>query len=67
VFIGLQAGFVGYLLARLNVFERILMFIAALVLMAHINTKSMLWLVVGMGMIAVSFGIQIGKRRNRRN
>jgi len=65
VFIGLQAGFVGYLLARLNVFERIFIFTATLVLMAHINTKSILWLAVGMGMIAISFGIQIGKRRNR--
>lgn len=62
VFIVLQAGFVGYMFARLNIFERILAFTAALVLMAYINTKSILLLAVGIAMFAISFGIQIGKR-----
>jgi len=63
VFIALQAGFVGYMFARLDVFERIIAFTAALVLMAYINTKSVLLLAVGVGILVISFGIQIGKRR----
>jgi TRAP transporter 4TM/12TM fusion protein len=63
VFIALQAGFVGYMFARLNVFERILGFTATLVLMAYINTKSILLLAVGLAMFVIGFGIQIGRRR----
>lgn len=67
VFIALQAGFVGHMLARLHVLERVFVFITALVLMAYINTKSILWLAVGIGMFVISFGIQIGKRRKPGN
>ena len=67
VFIALQAGFVGYMLARLNIFERILAFTAALVLMTFINTKSIFFLTAGIGMFVISFGIQIGKRRTAVN
>jgi TRAP-type uncharacterized transport system fused permease subunit len=67
VFIALQAGFVGHMLTRLHVFERIFIFCAALMLMAYINTKSTLWMAVGICMFLISFGIQIGKRHKQDN
>ena len=63
VFIGLQAGFVGFLLTRLNAAERVIVLAGSVLLMAYLYTKN-LWLVAGgAGLLALSFLIQIVKKR----
>ena len=63
VFVGLQAGFVGFLLTRLNAAERVLVLAGSVLLMAYLYTKN-LWLVTGgAGLLALSFLIQIVKKR----
>jgi TRAP transporter 4TM/12TM fusion protein len=63
VFIGLQAGFVGFLLTRLNATERVIVLAGSVLLMAYLYTKN-LWLVIGgAGLLALSFLIQIVKKR----
>ena len=65
VFIGLQAGFVGYLLTNLNPAERLLVLIGSCLLMLYIYTKNILWLTVGTGLLAVGLLCQVVKKRRR--
>ena len=64
VFIGLQAGLVGYLMTRLRVIERILMITGGLILMTYLYGKNVVWFVVGVGLLgACFFHESIRKRR----
>jgi len=63
VFIGLQAGFVGYLLTRLNAAERVLMLAGPVLLMTYLYTRDIPWIIVGPGLLGVSFLSQIVKKR----
>jgi len=63
VFIGLQAGFVGYLLTKLNPAERILVLAGPVLLMLYLFTKNILWLTVGAGLLAVGLLCQVVKKR----
>ena len=63
VFIGLQAGFVGYLLTNLTMVERILVLAGSVFLMPYLYTKNVLWLAAGTGLLAVGVLCQIVKKR----
>ena len=63
VFIGLQAGFVGYLLTKLNAGERVLMLAGPVLLMTYLYTRDISWIIVGSGLLAVGFVCQIIKKR----
>lgn len=63
VFIGLQAGFVGYLLTTLNPAERVLVLAGSCMLMPYLYTKDIVWLAAGTGLLAVGVFCQIVKKR----
>ncbi|MCJ7593988.1 MAG: TRAP transporter large permease subunit, partial [Desulfobacterales bacterium] len=64
VFIGLQAGLVGYLITRLRVIERILLITGSLILMSYLYGKNVVWFVVGIGLLGACFFYEsIRKRR----
>ncbi|UCG64997.1 MAG: TRAP transporter large permease subunit, partial [Deltaproteobacteria bacterium] len=65
VFIGLQAGFVGYLLTNLNLAERILMLAGSALLMTYLYTRDISWIIVGPGLLAVGLLCQVVKKRRR--
>ncbi|MBW1738156.1 MAG: TRAP transporter fused permease subunit [Deltaproteobacteria bacterium] len=63
VLVGLQAGFVGYLLTNLKRIERICLFVGSLLLMGYLYTSNILWLIVGAGLLASDFIFQVLKKR----
>jgi len=64
VFMCLQAGFVGYSFSQLGATERLSSFSGAALLMYYIYTKNMLWFLIGLVLIAVSFVYQLMKKAN---
>jgi TRAP-type uncharacterized transport system fused permease subunit len=65
VFIGLQAGFVGYFLTHCNPAERMFMFAGPLFFMTYLYTKNIVWLAAGAGLLAVGFLCQLVKKTRR--
>jgi TRAP transporter 4TM/12TM fusion protein len=61
-FVALQASSVGHFMARLNLTERALLMLGAVAFLAHLNTRSTIYLVVGIGILGFMFIRQ--KRRN---
>ena len=63
VFIGLQAGFVGHLLTKLNAAERVLVLAGPVLLMTYLYTRDISWVIIGSGLLAAGFVCQIIKKR----
>ena len=65
IFIGLQAGFVGYLLSHLSLLERVLFFASAGLLLCQIYTTKMSWLAGGVVLFALGFAYQVMKKKRK--
>jgi TRAP-type uncharacterized transport system fused permease subunit len=65
IFIGLQAGFVGYLLSHSTLLERILYFASAGLLLCHLYTTKMSWAAGGAVLLAIGFVYQLIKKKKR--
>lgn len=63
IFLWLQAGFVGYFMARLNILERILAIGGPFLLICYLHTHSMTWLGTGLVLVLLMTGWQIMKRQ----
>lgn len=64
VFMGLQAGFVGYLLTRMNWIERITAIIGPLFFMSYLYNNNILWFASAVVLMGVTIAWQIFKRRH---
>ena len=64
VFLGLQAGFVGYMLARMGWIERIMSIAGPLCFMSNLYNNNLLWLASAVILMGATVIWQIAKRRN---
>ncbi len=65
VFLGLQAGFVGYLLTRMGPAERIVFITGPLCFMVYLYNKNLLWFALAALLTGAGFIWQVAKRRNQ--
>jgi TRAP-type uncharacterized transport system fused permease subunit len=55
IFVGVQAALVGYFLRRIDFKERVILGMSPLCLMIYLATRSIVWFVVGVGILAILF------------
>ena len=63
IFIGIQASLVGYFVRRIDYKERLLLGMSPICLMIYLATRSIMWFVVGIGILIILF---LWERRQRK-